>query len=926
VTTFIQFAVLGLGISAVYSLLSQGLIVIYGGSGVLNFAQAAMAMLGAYFYWEGRNVAGWGFWPSFLVSVGAVTLLGVVVYQLVMRPLRNASTVARAIASLGVLILIQGIVALKWAELPRNVNAIFPNHVYTVDNIVIPSDRLYLFAIAVALTVVLWAVYRFTPVGLAIRASAENQRAASTLGWSPNMLATITWAVGAGLAGVAGCLIAPITGINPEEMPYYVLPVLAAALLGGFTSFWITLGGALAIGITQSEFAQYVHVWGLSTALPFLVIMVLLVIRGQGLPVRGQVVERLAELGNGIIRWRFLVPIVVAYILAVIYWFPTRLVDSLTVSFSWAVIMLSVVVLLGYAGQLSLAQFALGGIGALMAARLVNDWHWPFELAFLVAVLATIPVGIAFAIPALRTRGINLAVVTLGLAMGVNAMIFTNSRYVGDQGNTDVGPQKFFGINVDPLRLAQRYGVLVFVMFILCALAVANVRRGAVGRRLIAVRTNERAAAALGVSVFGVKMYAFALGSVLAAIGGILLAFRNYNVVYTDFAPLQSILAVAYTVIGGIGFVLGAPFGAQLPAGGFGGWLLDQLFHNPNPSWLVVVGGVSVIALVVLHPDGAISVNAHAFRSLGKKIGAKIKPDRPPVVYEPLPAVPREPVKPATLEAKNITVRFGGVVAVNDVSITVTPGEIVGLIGPNGAGKTTFIDAVTGFVKPSAGEVVLENERVDGWPVFKRARAGLSRSFQQLELFESATVRENLRVASDGHDHLPYLTDIVYPRNLPLSSTATAAVQELELEQYLDERVSDLPYGRRRLVAIARAIAVEPSVLMLDEPAAGLSESETVELGVVVRRLAAEWKLGILVVEHDMSFVMSVCDRIVVLEFGRMIANGTPAEVRRNPAVIAAYLGEPESDTDEPSGNGAGGAAPVAPATEAEAAPERAGH
>jgi sulfate-transporting ATPase len=385
------------------------------------------------------------------------------------------------------------------------------------------------------------------------------------------------------------------------------------------------------------------------------------------------------------------------------------------------------------------------------------------------------------------------------------------------------------------------------------------------------------------------------------------LAFRNTTVAYSDFVPLQSILAATYTVIGGIGFVLGAPFGAQLPQGGFGTWLLEVFFEHPNPSWLVVIGGITVIVLIVLHPDGAISVNVELIHKISHWWNAKVRRRSVEERVVPLPDVEREPVQPATLEAHGVTVRFGGVVAVDDASVEVRPGEVVGLIGPNGAGKTTLIDAITGFVRPAAGEVRLNGEPISRWPVYRRARAGVSRSFQQLELFESNTVRENLMVASDGYSLLPYATDLVRPTNPPLGSTATAAVRELQLEQYLDTRVSDLPYGRRRLVAIARAIAVAPSILLLDEPAAGLSATETAELATVVRRLAAEWGLGILVIEHDMSFVMSVCDRITVLDFGRQIATGTPAEVRANPAVVAAYLGEEahEAGAPEPVPGGA---------------------
>ena len=573
-TTFWQYAVFGLGASAIYTLLALGLIVIYSGSGVLNFAQAAMATLGAYLYFEMRYIHGWGFWPAFLFGVAVITLIGVLIYHLVMRPLRDASALAKTIASLGILILIQGVIALKWHENPRNVNAIFPTTIHQIGKVLIPGDRIYLVAIAVLATALLWAASKYTPIGLAIRASAENQRAAATLGWSPHVLATISWALGAGLAGAAGILIAPVTGINPEEMPFFILPVLAAALVGGFTSFWITLAASFAIGITQSEFIAYVsdtgYTWGLKQTLPFLIIIVLLVVRGEGLPVRGQVVEKMSALGTGKVRWGWLAGVMAAFVAGQLLWFDISLQAALTVSFGWAIVMLSVVVLLGYTGQLSLAQFALAGIASLVAARLVGERGWPVEFAASLAVAVTIPVGLLFAIPALRTRGINLAVVTLGLAMGVNAMIFTNTKWVGSSGFTAVPPQHLFGIDIDPITHIATYGIVAFVALVLCSLSVASIRRGVVGRRLIAVRTNERAAAALGISVFGVKLYAFAFGAAIAAIGGVILTFRTTTVAYSDYTPLASILAVAYTVIGGVGYVLGAPFGSQLVQGGFG--------------------------------------------------------------------------------------------------------------------------------------------------------------------------------------------------------------------------------------------------------------------------------------------------------------------------------------------------------------------
>ena len=246
----------------------------------------------------------------------------------------------------------------------------------------------------------------------------------------------------------------------------------------------------------------------------------------------------------------------------------------------------------------------------------------------------------------------------------------------------------------------------------------------------------------------------------------------------------------------------------------------------------------------------------------------------------------------ATLSIDGLTVRFGSVVAVDDVSMQVRPGEVVGLIGPNGAGKTTLIDAVSGFVPASAGAISLDDRRIDRLNATQRARLGLRRSFQSLELFEDISVEENIRAGSDQlASRRSWLTDLVWPGHHDLPSTAVAAVHAFELEPHLDVTPEELPYGRRRLVGIARTVASGPSVVMLDEPAAGLDENESAELARLIRRLADERNMGVLLVEHDVSLVMSTCDRVVVIDFGAVIASGTPAEIRVDPAVRDAYLG-----------------------------------
>jgi sulfate-transporting ATPase len=218
---------------------------------------------------------------------------------------------------------------------------------------------------------------------------------------------------------------------------------------------------------------------------------------------------------------------------------------------------------------------------------------------------------------------------------------------------------------------------------------------------------------------------------------------------------------------------------------------------------------------------------------------------------------------------------------------------VVGLIGPNGAGKTTFIDAVTGFVKPAAGNVLLDGQAIFRRSPTWRARHGIRRSFQSLELFEDVTVAENLHAGADESTWLSWVTDLVHPGRHPLPPTAVAAVRHFGLEGDLQRLPNELPYGRRRLVGIARAVASGPSILLLDEPASGLDEDETNELVSLLRELADQRGMGVLVVEHDVAMIMALCDRVVVLDGGRVIAEGAPAAIREDPVVIAAYLGDP---------------------------------
>ncbi|MCW2959422.1 MAG: transporter related protein [Solirubrobacterales bacterium] len=893
----IRFALLGCGIGALYALGSQGLIVIYRGSGVLNFAMGAIGMAGVFLQWDLHNQQGWAFWPSLIVGVLFSALIGALTHLLIMRPLRRSSPLVRVIATLGVLVTLQAIAVLRYGSTPRFVLSELPTDIVTIHNtIVISADRLILLGIAAAFTLALWGLYRFTSFGLATSAVAENERAASAIGWSPDRIATVNWILGSALAGFAAILIAPIVTLQVTVMTNLILASIAAALVAQFRSFPVALAAGLGIGIAQTELNRYVHQPGFGDSVPFMVIVVVLVVTGQALPLRDYFLQRLPSIGTGRINWRGMAAACAftVFLMAVL---SPQWVDAITTTLCVAFILLSILVVTGYAGQLSLAQYAIAGFGAWVAGRLVDTQGTPFWLALLIGVAAAIPVGVLFALPAVRTRGINLAVVTLGLGTAMELMLFRNPEYTGGIQGTQLGDAKLFGWDINSITHPSRYGIFVLVLFVVCSLAVANLRRGRSGRRLIAVRTNERAAAALGISVPGAKLYAFGVSAGIAALGGILLVFRLSGADYKQFTNFTSITDVGLGLLGGIGYLAGPVIGATLASGGFNQQLLTSIFSDSVGKYIDLIGGVSIIVIVLLNQNGIAREQINQIRGLRKALAGRFPRMAPR--EDPAHVLPERevvPVPPRTLEVRDLTVRYGGNTAVDQASLTVVPGRVTGLIGPNGAGKTTLIDAVTGFTRISGGALHLDGEDITSWSATKRARSGLGRSFQSLELFEDSTVLDNLRVASDPRDGASYLRDLVWPVNPPLPGEVISAIREFGLLEDLDRNVEDLSYGKRRLLAIARAVATQPSVLLLDEPAAGLGDAETAELAHLVRRLADDWGMAVLLVEHDMNFVMSVCDDLVVLDFGKQIAVGSPETVRRDPRVVSAYLGEEDAD------------------------------
>jgi ABC-type branched-subunit amino acid transport system ATPase component/branched-subunit amino acid ABC-type transport system permease component len=900
-----RFLLLGLGAGSLYAIAAIGLVLVYRGSGVVNFAQGAIGMVGAYAYWEAHIEHGLSQPVSFAIGLATSALVGALFYLLVIRNMRTASNLTKIVATLALLVSLDSIAFLRYDPLPILVPSWLPNQPTTILGAVVGEDRIYIFFIVIVLTTVLWLVYKFTKFGIATTAVAENPRAVAALAISPDFIATVNWALGAALGGFAAMLLVPITGLGSGILTFLVIPILAAAVVGRFSSFPITTLAGLGIGITQSEITLYGDKWsqslgvstsGWGTAVPFVLVAIILVVRGRKVTAKDERFGRMPKLGNGKIAWGLIAFAAVAVELCTWVFFPSAWIDALQLQMLFAILLMSFVVVTGFAGQLSLAQGAFAGLGALFAAHLIADHGWNFGLAILGGMVLTIPVGILLGLAGMRTRGVNLAILTLGFAITLEAVVFASPDFIpGDVATPfSLTNPTLFGIRVAGLDFPERYTTLAFIVLVLVGLVVVNLRRGRAGRRLVAVRTNERAAAALGISVMGAKMYAFVLGGMIAALGGTLLAFRRPSLSFDGFSSIQSILLLQDSVLGGVGTAIGPQIGSSSLPGTLG----TQVFSfigSDVAVYLTLLSGVGLLFLLTRAPDGVAFLMLKQNATMLERVRGAWPWKRR--AFDPLAVAPGatagaiEPVEPHRLHVENLTVRFGGVVAVNGLTLDVAPGEVVGLIGPNGAGKSTTIDAITGNVSLADGHITLDDVRVDRWGREKRARAGIGRSFQSLELFDDLTVLENILAASDSRDQLAYVTDLVAPGHPTLTDFARTVVLEFDLGDDLQTPVDSLNYGKRRRLAIARAVAGSPSILLLDEPAAGLDEDQARRLGDLVRRLAGEWGMGILLVEHNVDMVLRCCDRVYAMDFGALVAAGTPAEIRSDQKVIDSYLG-----------------------------------
>jgi ABC-type branched-subunit amino acid transport system permease subunit len=669
-SSHLQYLLLGTGAGAVIAALALGIVLTYRASGVVNFAHAAMGMFLAYTYGTLRQsgevlnpllvgpsripllpscstdiadaTCTYRFAPAtaFAITMALAAIYGLVVYLLAFRPLRSAPTLAKVVASLGLFLYLLAIANMRIGSqgaalsLPEN---LLPSSVVRLAGVDIQQDRLWLALVVVVVTALLAALYRFTRFGLATRAAAESEKGAVLLGISPDRVAALNWMLGTMLAGGAVILFAPITSINPATTSLLFVPALAAALIGRFRSFGITAVAGLGIGMLQSEIAN-IHgslSWlpqvNWQAGLPFLIIIATMAIRGDALAARG-------SLGHGHFPTsprprRALVWIAVLSTVGVVALLTLDSVwrGAIIVSATTAVIALSVVVLTGYVGQISLMPMALAGISAFAMVRFTAGWHIPFPIAPVLAGLLAVAIGVVVGLPAVRVRGMNLAIATLAAATAIEELILKWTWFTGGEAGSTVESPTLFGLDLGisaPGAANNRaaFGILCIIVLALIALVVVNLRISPTGLHWLGVRANERAAASIGTDTTRTKLMAFAVSSFIAGIGGALYAYGHPNLSAGSFTVFASLALIALVYLGGIASVAGALLAGVLAEGGIAS------AGQTGSQTQFAISGVALIAVAVLYPNG-ISGGLYALRDRITQRWSRPSPadDAPPV-------------------------------------------------------------------------------------------------------------------------------------------------------------------------------------------------------------------------------------------------------------------------------------------------------
>ncbi|MEV0482047.1 ATP-binding cassette domain-containing protein [Streptomyces sp. NPDC050508] len=908
----------GLSVGSAAALTGIGLIVTYRATGVLNFAHGAVTMVCAYALRQ--CVVGWG-WPLWLGAVVTLLVLapgiGVALERFVFRPLAvlGGDPAQTLVASIGVFVLLVGGAALVWGQGARD-DA--PE--------LVSADPWGQLAVVLVLAAGVGAVIRWTRFGRELRAVVDNRRLAVLGGVDADRVAAAGWAFGSFTAGLTGVLLAPYVRLDPYGLPLLVMEVVAVAVAARMRSLPVAVVVALGIGVGQSQLTR-LHLAGwhgqLVQAVGANLFVVALLVAALVLPGLGSrdALPRTATARVATPPGAWIVAVVL--FLLPLGFAGTDLHTSVQVP-ALGVVLLSLVVVTGRGGQISLGQAVYAGLGALFTALLAAGRfpgvpRLPELAALALAVLLVAPLGLVTGWPAIGRHGLSLALATFAVGVGVSRFVFAQPY-----ATSGLALDRPSGFDGDRAYYVLELALLASALWVTHAL-----RRGRTGRALAALRDHEPGASAAGVQVPSLKLLAFVAGAALAALGGGMLGMGLRAFDPSAYDPVRGLLWFAAVVVLGADSTLGALAAAALlvglDAGARGGVAaalvgvlavcVGRFPGGPYEALRAAAGRLRLRRRVRLTPVGvgvrrrlrvagvrgqraqAVSTaaahtgvarragqgaeratGARERRGRGAGLGQRGDAAEPPPrdATSTSPTEDAHPPRPRTAQPRRLTpplltahalhARYGGFTALDGVDLVVRAGQVTAVVGPNGAGKSTLFHCLAGTVRPLHGRVRLGGRDITRLPAHARTRLGVARTFQQLAVFPSLTVTENVRVGAEQG-------------RVPDPGAVERALRLFGLDGDVRSLpAAGLPTGTLRRVELARAFAGGPRVLLLDEPAAGLDTAEVVALTRVLRALAAEGT-ALLVVEHDLDLVADLADVVHVMAAGRIITSGPPARV-----------------------------------------------
>jgi ABC-type branched-subunit amino acid transport system ATPase component/ABC-type branched-subunit amino acid transport system permease subunit len=895
-----------------FGVLAVGIVLVYRSDRIVNFAHGEIGAFGAAVC--GALVFRWHipYWVAFAAGLIAASGAGAVTEIAVIRRLRNAPKIMSLVGTLGVAQFLLFFSAAIYGRPQYGSTFPQPSGMPEFNIGVLRVTRAYSAMLILGPLVVAALVLflRRSNYGLALRATAASSENASLAGVPVGRMSTLSWVIAGAVAGSTIIFILPTSGFVPAETlgPAILLRALAPAVMARMRSLPIALAAGIGVGLVDQILVYNYPTSGFTEVVLLGVIVVALLFQA-----RGSVRERERQDWGVLQPWRSLSPalrdvwairnlgtiagvatLAVAVVLSFVVSNATAV--TLVAIVAFGLIGLSVGVVTGLGGQLSLGQFAIAGVGAT-ATYAVASRTGNFPLALVAAAIAAGAVSVVIGLPALRVRGLLLGVVTLSFALAAQRWFFGQSWALG----VGVRPGRpGFGSFV--MDTTKRYYVWTLLVLTVALWIARSVWRGGIGLRLRAARDNEDAIRSFAISATAVKLQGFLIAGVLAGLGGAVYGPLLSRISPRTFDVVTSIHVVALTVLGGIGILIGPLLGALYIVGLPRFLPFDNAaFAATSLGWLALIlyapGGIAQLAaaprrLII----GWIAKRADV-RDTGAVDPGDVDTGATALVHiELAPAgTRRTPAAPAdvALAVSNLTKRYGGVVAVDDVGFAVSRGEILGLIGPNGAGKTTVFETISGFSAPDSGTVALYGTDVTHLPPERRARLGLIRSFQDATLFPTLTVLECVTLALEREQ----------PTRIALSAIGVQGAERRKRErarELLDalglsvhetKQIRELSTGTSRITELACLVALEPGVLLLDEPSSGIAQRESEALGEMLLRLQAHLDVTLLVIEHDIPLLLGISTRMIAMDSGKLIAHGRPPDVVKDALVVESYLG-----------------------------------